>query len=288
MLLFSALHFLKKIIDLIIYGHFWIAGAAMTMCLQTQYLLSGRFSFSPLVCFVFFGALFLYALHRIVGLARVKPFQGSGRFFIIARFKNHILWYAMLSGLAAFWFYLQLNRSIQIQLLWPCLLSAGYVAPILFGKRRLRDLNYLKIFLIAFVWAWLTVFLPAKEIHLDFNLAVYFMCAERFFFIFAITLPFDIRDLKIDLHTQVKTIPSRIGIRATQRLSAVLLLGTIAFAGLNWRLNAYDNAVLFLLSLSVLISFLLIYFSPKAKNDYYFSGLLDGMMILQFALVLLA
>lgn len=258
------------------------------MCLQTQLLLLGRFYLSPFALFVFFGTLFLYAMHRIVGLARVRPFQKSGRYFIIARFRKHILIYALLAGIAALWFYLQLPRSLQIQALWPCLLAAGYVLPILFGGKRLRDLSYVKIFLIALVWVWLTVYLPAAEHHLRFNIPMYFMCLERFFFVFAITLPFDIRDLKIDAYTKVKTLPSRLGLKPTIVLAGVLLLFSMFFVLVNMRLGVYRPLVTGAIGLSLFVSFGLIYYSGRAKSDYYFTGLLDGAMPLQFLLVWLA
>lgn len=282
------MHLLKKLLDLLLYGHFWIAGAALVMCLQTQWLLLGYIYLSPLCLFVFFGALFLYAIHRIVGLARVRPFQGRGRFLIIARFRRHILLYALAAGAAAFWFYIQLPGDLRLKALWPCLLSAGYVLPILFGRKRLRDLSYLKIFLVAAVWSWLTVYLPAAEVHLDFNIPVYLMSLERFCFIFAITLPFDIRDLKVDAYTKVKTIPGRFGPRPAIWLAGFLLICMLLFAALNWRLDAYDGPVMAALTLSALSSFVLIYFSKRARSDYYFTGVLDGTMFVQFLLVWLA
>lgn len=282
------MYVIRKLIDLLLYGHFWIAGAALAMCLQTQLLLVGDFYLSPFSLFVFFGTLFLYAMHRVVGLARVRPFQKSGRYFIIARFKKHILIYALLAGLVALWFYLKLPRFLQFQALWPCLLAAGYVLPILFGRKRLRDLSYVKIFLIALVWVWLTVYLPAAEYHLRFNIPMYLMCLERFFFVFAITLPFDIRDLKIDAYTKVKTLPARLGLKSTILLATLLLLLSLLFILLNVRLGVYPLPVAGALGLSLLVSFGLIYYSGRAKSDYYFTGLLDGTMPLQFLLVWLA
>ena len=191
----------------------------------------------------------------------------------------------MSAGSISLWFYWQLSTSLQWHLVWPCLLAMGYVLPVLFAKKRLRDLNYLKIFLIALVWPWLTVFLPAAEQHMHFNLPVYLMCLERFFFIFAITLPFDIRDLEIDAHMDVKTIPGGIGVKKSKILASVLLLAMLACSSLNWILNAYNHWIMLAMILSAFSSFLLIMKSDRSKHDYYYTGLMDGTMILQGLLV---
>jgi len=64
---------LKKFIDLLLFGNFWIALCAVAMTWQTELLLFGAIEWTYLTSFVFFSTLFLYAIHRIVGLVKVKP-----------------------------------------------------------------------------------------------------------------------------------------------------------------------------------------------------------------------
>ena len=63
---------LIKFIDLILYGNFWIALAALAMALQSQYIFTGQLTLNNLSYFIFSSTLLLYALHRIVGLKKVK------------------------------------------------------------------------------------------------------------------------------------------------------------------------------------------------------------------------
>lgn len=277
--------FFRPFIDLLFYGNFWIAACAMAMAWQTEFLLTGSFRLFPLGTFVFFSTLFLYALHRIVGLEKVEPFLKKYRFSIIYKFRSHIFLYAFLGGLGALYCFFFLSSTNQLLLFLPVILSLGYVLPFKKNKR-LRDFHYIKIFLIALVWAVITVLLPVfqqESAALSKHGLLVFM--ERVLFIFSITLPFDIRDLKVDAHINVKTIPGRIGISNTKSLAGISLLAVCLMAGYNYFDAFYTLSSFIAISISALLSFLLVLYSDKTDHDYFFTGLMDGTMLLQFGLV---
>ncbi len=281
------LSILEKFINLILFGNFWIAFCAVAMTWQTELLLFGTIGWTNLTSFVFFSTLFLYAVHRIVGLVKVKPFLEKYRYAIIYRFRNHIKIYAFLGGVGALYFFFSLSIANQLLLVIPAILSLGYVLPFVKGQKRLRDFDYVKIFLIAIVWGVITVLMPMLERTSILDLSHFLILLERMLFIFAITLPFDIRDLKIDEHIDVKTIPGIIGISKTKYLGAFSLLGVLVLAGMNWFLGIYTMWIFLALSISAVTTFFLINYSDKTEADYFFTGLMDGTMILQFLLVLL-
>ncbi len=254
------------------------------MAAQTQLLLSGQVQPTPLLGFIFFATLLLYALHRIIGLEKARPFQYEGRFLVIARFKRHIIFYAIAAAPCAAFFFFRLPLNVQAAAAAPSLIALAYVLPFLSG-RRLRDFSFIKIFLIAIAWSWVTVLLPAAELGMAWSFPMIIMLLERAFFIFAITLPFDIRDLEVDAYNKVKTLPAKLGCRRTKGLALICLLVMAALAGLNHHIDVYSTGVFCALLLSGLAAFALIYFADKVKHDYYFSGLIDGVMVLQFGLV---
>jgi 4-hydroxybenzoate polyprenyltransferase len=272
------------IIDLLLYSNLWIAMAAVAMAAQTQLLLSGRVQPTPLLGFILFATLFLYAIHRIVGLRRSKPFLQEGRYQVISRFRSHIVFYALVAGLCALLFYLQLPFRLMMAAVAPCLLALAYVLPVWKGKR-LRDVHYVKIFLIAIAWSWITVFLPALELGMSYALPLYVMVLERLAFVFAITIPFDIRDLEIDAYNRVKTLPASLGVRKSQRLAAAALLLMCLLAALNYYWDVYSASNFAALSGSALIAAVLVYLSEQVRHDYFFTGLVDGLMLVQFGLV---
>lgn len=276
---------MTRFIDFILYSNLWIALAAVGMVWQSEFLLFGRLGWTPYAGFVFFATLFLYAVHRLVGLSRVQPFRSTGRYRVIARFRRPIALCALLAAGAGSWYYFKLPFATQWQLLFPCLLSLAYVLPVFEGKRRLRDLHYLKIFLIAIAWAWITVLLPAANRAWALNVPALLMALERAFFIFSITLPFDIRDLEVDAHTGVRTLPGRLGPFRTRLLAAAALASMLLCSWLNYRLDVYQGSTLAALCGSAVLSYALIHFADRVEHDYYFSGALDGMMLLQFLMV---
>ncbi len=279
------LNLLKKIVDLLLYGNLWIALCALAMAAQSQLLLKGQFERDALLLFIFFATLFLYAIHRIIGISKLHKYFEADRYGIIVRFKSHIKLYAIIGGLGMLWYFGQLSGAVQLALVVPALLSLGYTLPFLKGKQlRLRDLDFIKIFLVAGVWAWVSVLLPALEYGCP-KAMLALMLAERSCFVFAITLPFDIRDLKVDASSQLRTLPAAIGINRSKWLAISLLGAMSALAAANWWLGNYPAGALLGIALSAICTGGLVWWSEPWRHDYFYSGLMDGTMILQAVLV---
>lgn len=274
----------RKLINLILYSNLWIAACALAMALQTKWLLSGNISMTNLEWFILCSTLSLYAVHRLTGMVKLKAFTEKGRYAVISRFKNHIAFYAIVSAIAGAWFYFQLDLDLKIHLALTGVISLGYVLPVLGTGKRLRDIHYLKIFLIAITWAWVTVVVPALAQHQSWTIWLTLLTLERVIFIFAITLPFDIRDHQIDAHTGVKTIPGYIGMMGTKKLSIACLGFALFLAALNLG-HIYGAGTFIGLFISMLLTGVIIWKADKVRHDYYFTGLVDGTMILQFLLV---
>ena len=168
-----------------------------------------------------------------------------------------------------------------ILLLLPAgICSLLYVLPILSRKRRLRDINYIKIFLIAFTWSYIAI-IPIMEIAEASYTWISFI--EKFFFILAITLPFDIRDSHIDRLTRLKTVPSQLGYSSTYILAYTLL----AIAGLLFCYQHSTAAVTMTYSIIYFVTALAIWISSGKQSDYYYSGLLDGTLVLRGVMIYL-
>lgn len=275
-----------KFIDLIFYSNLWIGLAGLAMALQTQLILSNKIEITALIMLIFFATLFLYALHRIVGISKVHEFiEDVERYSVIAKFRHHIIVYAVIAAIGGLYCFWQVSWSIWWALIIPAIISLGYVIPFVGGKKRLRDFNHIKIYLVAIVWAWITVVLVAIDYQQALSWPVLLLFLERSFFVFAITIPFDIRDLKVDKHTAVQTIPASIGIVKSKQLIAILLSLALLCAGINCYFGVYNFYQIVALSLSLIIAYLLGHYSDTNTHDYWFTGLLDGTMILQFFLI---
>lgn len=276
---------LIRFLDLLLYGNFWIALCATAMALQTQYILTGQLSVEPVLLLIFFATLFLYGLHRIIGLQRVQRFTDRGRYLIIQLYRRHIWMYAGVGGLLAVGVFFCLRWQTQALLVLPAILSLGYVLPIFGKQRRLRDFHFIKIFLIALVWSGVTVVLPGLELFYWKSTPLFILLLERCCFILAITLPFDIRDLQVDAHTHVRTLPAVLGIRGSQWLGLLALLLMLGLGAFNWWLSVYSTAMWLALALSALLAGCGLWLAPKVQNDYFFTGLVDGLMVIQCLLI---
>ena len=275
---------LKAIVNFVLYGHFWIATAALAMALQTHLLLAGHWSWTALDGFIATGTLTIYALHRLVAMWLSPATTSDQRFGIMRHFKTQILWYAVVAGLGAAYYFWHLAGATQLLLLVPSGIALAYVLPLLNG-RRLRDLPYVKIFLIAIAWSWITVVGPAHVAGVPLSWPVGWMLVERCSFIFAITIPFDIRDLAMDEQAAVSTLPSHWGIAKARQMAYLALAGMLLAVAANWYLGTYATATAVALLVSALSSGALVRATRPDRHDYFFSGLLDGTMILQGLLV---
>ena len=158
------------------------------------------------------------------------------------------------------------------------------------GWLRLRDIPYLKIFLIVGVVTYITVCLPmlyqfSAEIFWSSMMLIAF---SRALFLFAITLPFDIRDLDFDRNTNLKTIPGRIGVKKSKVLSLVALALFAVTELIIYNSATGSGTVCTALIISAIVASVFIIKAKPNGTEYYYSLGLEGTMIIQLLLVILA
>jgi 4-hydroxybenzoate polyprenyltransferase len=109
---------------------------------------------------------------------------------------------------------------------------------------------------------------------------------ERFLFLFAITIPFDIRDMKADHATGLKTIPLQIGEAKSVQLSililVVFLVGTV---GRYFFLQQWGIASAY--AISGLTTLVFLTNDRIRKWSLYHYGALDGTLLLQGILMII-
>ena len=184
-----------------------------------------------------------------------------------------------------------LSMESRILLIFLSILSFGYGLP-LFSvgdhKFGLRNIPGLKPFLITLVWTLSCVLLPvleAQDQHLSDistrNITI--MIAKRFLLIGALTVPFDIRDLFQDKQSGLKTIPVAWGEKNAYLFCQFLLAGFVVLLFL-FKNNGF-NTDFFALTLTAILTGWLIFRSKWEKNEYYYFFYLDGVLILQYVVL---
>ncbi|MBW3544558.1 MAG: UbiA family prenyltransferase [Bacteroidetes bacterium] len=144
----------------------------------------------------------------------------------------------------------------------------------------IRSVPLLKIFVIAFVWASIGSWLPYHWSGGHWQAALWLFVAQ-FCFIMAITLPFDIRDYQQDEDSRLLTIPGIIGIRNTRWLAVCFLLLHLVI------MLMFFGHTLVATLLFVAASAPLLVYAHCNRPYWYFTGLLDGLILLQYLLLLI-
>ncbi len=217
----------------------------------------------------------MYCAHRWIGLRLHPEIKDIPRFHYVASRSVLFLSGAILCGL-----YLLVSTPHMIRTLgWPSLLgpvmiSALYSLPVI-GSRRLRDLPYIKIFVIAAIWTWITVLWPLAG---QSFAHVWSLAAACCLFIIAITIPFDIRDQLVDQLSKLPTLVTVLGPESAKRLAAGLLLiaGALILYSYTREIVSLDYALALLIT--YVISWRLIVAADQTRPERYYSGHIDGVM----------
>ncbi|MBK9327864.1 MAG: UbiA family prenyltransferase [Sphingobacteriales bacterium] len=293
---------MKRILKILIETNLFIALAAVAFMwanilflhLDTSRLLFLSFQ-------VFFSTWFVYQISRWVYYKKGE--YANTEEWVVKWFEKHPkfnLATIIISGAGAFVFSVLLKWKTIGILLFIGGISVLYPFPVLrpFGiQTKLRDFPFIKIFLIAVVWSTASVLLPAVEsgINLHERRDVFLLLLSQFVFIFFITLPFDINDAEVDRKTNIKTIASVLGIKASK---IICLMSGILYAFLilylfmieNWRSisNIYlkESTIYFIWLLLILLQAFTFLQSDKVKK-WMIKLIYDGSMILYFVILFL-
>jgi len=279
-----------KVFVLLVQSNIYIALGAVLLAIQSQIQLGMSPGWHPYLFILFFATLFEYNLHRLITIISNKEALNSEKHQWV---KQNMGGFYLLVGVSVARFVsaaMMAQRDVLIALSPVALLTLFYSMPVLgFKKRlfRLREIPYLKIFLIAFVWSYATIILPVIKANLAINqVQIGWMMMERFLFIFAITLPFDLRDKDADRLAGLKTIPILLKQDVVWKISYLALLLFLLIA-----LIHYILVGMYWLSLALVVSAFITYFLLKSSRmrswSYFHLGILDGTMLIQGLLVLI-
>ncbi len=233
----------------------WITGTIMQVPISTHYF-----------AFIFFGTITGYNFIKYLTLHKTHKINTSKRLKIVWLF-------TLFCGFAALYFLTTLSFKIYGILAVLALLTFFYAIP-LFRKKSLRKLTGLKLFIVALVWAGVTVLLPLGSQITLFSTSVLVLFLQRFIVVIALTIPFEIRDLKND-DLALGTLPQRLGIQATKFLGLSLLVITLL---LNKFINASGCSDLGISVASMVLAGIIL-FSNEKQRPYFASFWVEAIPI---------
>lgn len=281
----------RSILDPILFSNVFMSLCAVAQALVTLHLIGAQPTY-PLLILLFTSTLCIYNLSIFLSKPKdpqSSPFRRVRWFF---KYYNAMVAITLVSIIALIPVFFMLSPATQRLLIILSVLSVSYSLPLFSsGKQRfgLRNIPGLKSLMITVVWVLSCVILPIFEaekwqgIHL---LATdeCILIAKRCLFIFALTIPFDMRDLFQDQKLGLKTIPVMLGEKRAYLFCQVLLAGYIV---LQFMLMGHGfNRDFFALSGVAILTGWLIFKSEWEKDEYYYFFYMDGVLILQYVALL--
>lgn len=279
------MNLLFKVLDFLGYSNLFLAFGAFCSTLQGSFLFSNSKESSYAFAIVNFSAAFtLYNAQRIYQSYSPKT-------------DRRLLWYGNHNKLiyfieiilfvlfAKFIFitFLTFKESIFVYTISGVISILYFLPPFEF-----RKLAFIKIFYIALIWVIVCTIIPLL-FHGNLYQSIKYFTVDnwvyifsQFFFIAAICIPFDIRDLDKDKADNVKSIPVLLGVNKSKVFGLILLLIYLVLAYFIEIKSLFPiRGIVFFISVIVL------YLSQPSRHRYYYIYFADGLIILQTVLLYL-
>ncbi|MCG1035644.1 hypothetical protein [Polaribacter sargassicola] len=229
----------------------------------------------PLNYFIFFGTITGYNFVKYAGVAKLHHRSLTNDLKAIQIF-------SFLCFLALCYFAFQIKLNTLFFTIPFTLLTVLYAVPFLGGfEKNLRQISYLKILVVAFVWAGFTVLIPLLDSGKEISFKITMLTLQRFLVVIILILPFDIRDVKYDV-ISLQTIPRKIGIKKTKKLGLILLV----FALLLEYLISSSSLLKTPFMLFFFLTIILLMRTKSEQSKYYCSFWVEALPIIWWLLLL--
>lgn len=250
----------------LLYHNFFISTCSVALVLYFSLVTKTKVSVL-IYCLTFFGTLCVYNLFRIY--PSIKDY-----FKHRSSFSFELILYSLLLCVI---FYLLLPIKFKLIYLLPIALSLAYKFPVI-DKKDLRSIPYLKVFIIAIVWILIGSIPVIYNVeHVGSREIILTIISQILFFI-AITIPFDVFDVKKD---KMKTLATSMGTSKAILIAKSCLILHIILA--MYKDSSFKEIIGHIIIGS--IAFIILSFHKRLHNrglQYY---CVDGIIILQTLII---
>lgn len=284
--------FLKKHWRNTVYSNVWISLGAAATTWQTFVLF--HLDIHWIYCvFVGFATLATYNFQRIVKFSHRPEYLAAGRNNWLFRNRAKLTFIVIFASIGMLFTVFKLPTATFPLLAGMSVISLLYVVRFFPVKGQLlafRDMPFLKVYLIALVWTTVSVVIPIAgealgDLQWDTRLTTSII--EKFAFLVAITIPFDIRDMHFDDPKQ-RTIPQLFGPQMARTLAFFFATVSLLASAFLYLTGWYSELTLIAFALSAGVNMYFIAHSHPNKSEMYFAGGVDSTLLIQAALVALS
>lgn len=224
---------------------------------------------------IFFGTITGYNFVKYAGVAKMHHRS-------LTKDLKTIQVFSFFCFLALIFFMYQVPLKTLYYSVPFVVLTILYAVPFLSGfDKNLREVSYLKIIVVAFVWSGFTILIPLIDAGKEISLNIVFLMLQRFLIVIVLILPFDIRDVNYDA-ISLQTIPRKIGVKKTKKIGLILLVFSLV---LEYLISSSEM----LKTPFMIFFFMLIVFLMRAKTDqskYYSSFWVEALPIVWWLILL--
>ena len=265
----------SNILNWIVFSNFFVAFCVLSLTISSEVLL-GTINLR-ISQFVFFATLLTYNFQRVVKLKqRQKQLKTDWQ----EENKTSTYFIMIISAIIILYYFYYFKPSTQIAIIFSGILSLLY-------PFRIRNIPFVKIFVIALVWTISTMLLLILENNMLINQNLILHLSVRFLFVFAISIPFDIRDLRFD-DKKMKTIPIVFGERKAKLIGVMALFFCELITIVQMLYFDMEFHNLIALICIFFLSAILIIKSSQAKTAIYFSFWVESLSIYFYLFLILS
>lgn len=271
---FVRMRLLKIIFDFYLHGSIHVALAVYALVQMTFHFFHLQ-NDNPMAFFAFFGTIVGYNFVKYDELVRAKKLKMTMELKLIV-----VL--SFISFLATTYCFFQLKGQTQIVAIAFLGLTVFYTLPIFPKLGNARNWAGIKIYIVAFCWAGITLFLPIINSDLPLSQDVWLKFCQRFLLVIILILIFEIIDLKHD-DASLLTVPQRFGEKKTKLLNFFLL---ILFYCLEFLKSDFQIVQLWVNLVLILVIALFTLFASPARSKYYTLFWVESIPFFWWVLVL--
>lgn len=270
------MHLLKRFFDFYVFSNIHVSLGVYFFVKIT--LLSYGIYENTTALFCFFSTIISYNFIRFLDVSNNKSWLAEW----YSKQKLLLFVLTCISGVSIVY----LSFSFRFEAL--LILIPFFVLTFFYGMRlprkliSLRRVPGLKIFLIAFCFAGVTVLFPLVQNKIEIGISEWWYFFQRLFFVILITLPFDIRDVDFD-SGQLKTIPQQLGVFYSKMIG-VLIAVSVLLIELLLMGNLNSNFIIVLIV--IVLSIVLLLFSVKKQSIYFSAFWVESLPIIWCLLLL--
>lgn len=292
---------LKNITHTFFFSNIFYGICAVALCIETNLLFHVSLNNIFFYFLIFSGTVFFYLLaylyHQPIFILSERDIWYSSNHNLLQKIQFILRSLILLLIIFLLYRFSEQFRNISFikfsQLLIFPVVAVAYSFNILpfHQTKNLRNIGWLKPFIIGFVWSGIVSIIPIIFLQLQYhnianNLstrALILHYLQNFFFISALCVLFDIKDFENDKQQNIKTFVVQLGISKTIHYIVIPLLFLTLLTTLQFNYtHHYTNFGKISLSIFPLFLTIIVSFKLTAKTHLlYYLWVIDGLMLVK-------